>query len=85
MANSVDPDEMAHDEPSHLDLHFLQKNLCRSAGLKGLNLSEMINVMHNECMSLTGSFVISDTEDYFTISIFTTRWVISADDKLIYF
>ena len=25
MANSVDPDETAHDEPSHLDLHFLQK------------------------------------------------------------
>ena len=24
MANSVDPDEMAHDEPSHQDLHYLQ-------------------------------------------------------------
>ena len=24
MANSVDPDEMAHYEPSHLDLHCLQ-------------------------------------------------------------
>ena len=24
MANSVDPDEMAHDEPSHLDLQFAQ-------------------------------------------------------------
>ena len=23
LANSVDPDEMAHDEPSHLDLHCL--------------------------------------------------------------
>ena len=22
-ANSVDPDEMAHNEPSHLDLHYL--------------------------------------------------------------
>ena len=25
MSNSVDPDEMAHDEQSHLDLHCLQK------------------------------------------------------------
>ena len=25
MANSVDPDEMAHDEPSLLDLHCLKK------------------------------------------------------------
>ena len=27
IANSVDPDEMAHYEPSHLDLHCLQKYL----------------------------------------------------------
>ena len=27
MANSVDPDEMAHYEPSHLDLHCLQRYL----------------------------------------------------------
>ena len=25
MANSVDPDEMAHNEPSHQDLHGMQK------------------------------------------------------------
>ena len=31
MANSVDPDEMAHDEPSHLDLHCLQWYLFWSA------------------------------------------------------
>ena len=24
MANSVDPDETAHNEPSHQDLHYLQ-------------------------------------------------------------
>ena len=24
-ANSVDPNEMAHDEPSHLDLHCLHR------------------------------------------------------------
>ena len=27
MANSVDPDEMAHYEPSHQDLHCLQRFL----------------------------------------------------------
>ena len=25
MANSVDPDEIAHYEPSHQNLHYLQK------------------------------------------------------------
>ena len=38
MANSVDPDETAHDEPSHLDLRCLQKYLSWSARLKGLTL-----------------------------------------------
>ena len=36
MANSVDPDETAHYEPSHLDLHCLQKYLYWSAGMKAL-------------------------------------------------
>ena len=37
-ANSIDPDGTAL-EPSHQDLHCLQeKNLFRSAGLKGLRL-----------------------------------------------
>ena len=36
MANSVDPDEMACHELSHLDLHCLHRYLFRSAGLKGL-------------------------------------------------
>ena len=35
MANSVDPDEMASNEPSHLDLHCLQRYLYWSAGMKG--------------------------------------------------
>ena len=38
ITNSVDPDETAHDEPSHLDLHCFQKCLSRSTGLYGLNL-----------------------------------------------
>ena len=36
MANDVDPDEMAHYEPSHLDLPCLHKYLFLSIGLKGL-------------------------------------------------
>ena len=36
MASSVDPDEMAHDEPSHLDLHCLHRYLYQSTKLKGL-------------------------------------------------
>ena len=35
MANSVDQDEMAHYEPSHLDLHCLHRHLFRSTKLKG--------------------------------------------------
>ena len=33
--NSVNPDETAHYELSHLDLHCLQKYLSWYAGLKG--------------------------------------------------
>ena len=36
MANSVDPDEMAYNEPSHLDLH--SKSMSRSAMLKWLKI-----------------------------------------------
>ena len=36
MANSVDPDETAHNEPSHLELHCFQENLSWSRGLKEL-------------------------------------------------
>ena len=43
MANSVDPDEMARDESSHLELHCLLRHLCWSAVLKELRflLSEI--------------------------------------------
>ena len=36
MANSVDPDETAHYELSHLDLHCLHRYLFCSARLNGL-------------------------------------------------
>ena len=32
MSNSVDPDETAHYEPSHLDLRCLQKNIIIAYG-----------------------------------------------------
>ena len=34
IANSIDPDDMAHYELSHLDLHCLQRYMKWSAGLK---------------------------------------------------
>ena len=36
MENSVDPDDTAHYELSHLDLHCLQRGLYWSVGMKGL-------------------------------------------------
>ena len=41
MANSVDLNETAHEEPSHLDLHCLHRYLCWSARLKGLNRTKL--------------------------------------------
>ena len=38
MANSVDPDKTALYEPSHLNLHCLQRYMYKSAGMKGLTL-----------------------------------------------
>ena len=40
MTNSVDPDETARDEPSHLDLHRLHNYLFWSTKLKGLILKK---------------------------------------------
>ena len=37
VANRVDPDEMAHYEPSHLDIHCLQMCLVWFTGLKWVN------------------------------------------------
>ena len=36
MAKTVDPGKMSHYEPSHLDLHCLQRYLHWSAGMKGI-------------------------------------------------
>ena len=37
MSNSVDPDEMAHYEPSHLDLCCLQKPIIIACGSERVN------------------------------------------------
>ena len=47
MANSVDPDEMAHYEPSHLDLHCLHRYVW-SVKLKGLKDTDHITVYVSE-------------------------------------
>ena len=39
MANSIEPDETARNEPSHLDLHCLHRYLFSSEGLKRLTRS----------------------------------------------
>ena len=41
MENGIDPDEIAHYESSHLDLHCLQRCLVWSAELKGLTECEV--------------------------------------------
>ena len=41
MANSADPDEMAHYELSHLHLHFLH----RLTELRYLNINDKVNVL----------------------------------------
>ena len=42
IAKSVDPDETAHDEPSHQDLHCLHTYLVWSTGMKELRLLNRI-------------------------------------------
>ena len=42
MADSVDPDEMAHYEPSYQDLHSLQRYLYWSAEMKDLRQYEVM-------------------------------------------
>ena len=47
--NSVDPDEMARNEPSHLELHCLYKYLfwsTRLKGLRGLDIPSMEMICH---------------------------------------
>ena len=52
MANSLEPDEMAHYKPSNLDKHRLQKNRSRSVGSKGLK--KVVCSVRERIMSLSG-------------------------------
>ena len=45
MANSIDPDETAHYEPSHLDLHCLHIYRFWSAKLKGLKTPTLFSLL----------------------------------------
>ena len=42
MSNSVDPDETAHYEPSHLDLCYLQKTIIMTCGSERVNVSYLL-------------------------------------------
>ena len=42
MSNSVDPDETAHYEPSHLDLRYLQKPIIIDYGSERVKLNLFI-------------------------------------------
>ena len=63
MENSVDPDETACYEWSHLDLHCLQKYLYWSAGMKGLT---SLHCVDSSTTTLwTDMFPISRVSGYF--------------------
>ena len=51
MSNSVDPDEMAHYEPSHLDLRCLQKPIVITYG------SERVHVCYSYNHKVLNSFL----------------------------
>ena len=50
LANSVDPDETAHNEPPHLDLHCLHRHLYPSTALKGLEKMKTVNCVFESFM-----------------------------------
>ena len=58
MANSVDPDEMACYEPSHLDLHCLQRYLYWSVWMKQLNPLSLFTSLWTLMVSYQEPFVI---------------------------
>ena len=46
MSNSVDPDETAHDEPSHLDLRSLQKPIIDVFGSESVKLNNFTFLLY---------------------------------------
>ena len=57
--NSVDLDEVAHDESSHQDLHCLQIQLFSSVALKELTWQSPNCSLRYVCISSTWMFVLS--------------------------
>ena len=62
MANSIDPDETAHDEPSHLDLYCLRRYLYWSAGMNFNFMCGALNNIVGNCkriLLVLGCYVLS--------------------------
>ena len=62
MANSVDPDETAHYESSHQDLHCLHMYLVWSAWLKWTIYSKVCIILAYICQNLNVALVKINTE-----------------------
>ena len=45
MSNSIDPDETAHYEPSHLDLCCLQKPIIIACGSERVKQKDLLNML----------------------------------------
>ena len=45
MSNSVEPDETAHYEPSHQDLHCLHRHLVWYTGMEWLNINDILCIV----------------------------------------
>ena len=54
MSNSVDPDETAHYEPSHLDLRCLQKTIIIAYGSERVKKAMYITVQISHAVSDQG-------------------------------
>ena len=48
MSNSIDPDKTAHNEPSHLDLCYLQKLIINPYGSERVKFCHSITVDHSQ-------------------------------------
>ena len=78
MANSVDPDEMAHYKQSHQDLHCLHRYLFWSTRLKGLK--HMILTFYRKQDEICHLYFIVSGE----ISVYLTKIkVVSITSELI--
>ena len=65
MSNSVDPDETAHYEPSHLDLCCLQKSILSLMAVKELNFPAVCSADRSICDLVAASScssVITDND-----------------------